>query len=327
MVGGTDTPMKIAISDRDIGGNDSQGRWSLLTFTNPSLTKGARWETQIIRQGGTAYQNLRQAIMNTRSQIGLCPGNPLQTPCEGIFPAVTKIVHLALRKNALGGTTLPETERAKMVEIITSVIQDHSLFEGEGSPNNPYRMCINMKWGRYKVQGMRKLWMWEAIAAALSSINDTDYMVIQLMVDATDLEAVENSVRQSREDDDDLDVDPGQISSSRQTSQRERASSEIRPQGPNNEAPTHLLSSNHGRRQPESAKQGRSSTRRTVSVRFDSTESHSPPSTPRGILRQSSTQTQAEGSEEISERSGSEDEDEEDKAPSRASSRASSTQT
>ena len=169
--------------------------------------------------------------------------------------------------------------------------------------------------------------MWEAIAAALSSINDTDHMVIQLMVDATDLEAVENSVRQSREDDYDLDVDPGQISSSRQTSQRERASSEIRPQGPNNEAPTHSLSSNHGRRQPESAERGRSSTRRTVSVRFDSTESHSPPSTPRGILRQSSTQTQAEGSEEISERSGSEDEDEEDKAPSRASSRASSTQT
>ena len=35
-------PDEIVISDRDIGRNPSQGRWSLLTFTNQSLTKSAR---------------------------------------------------------------------------------------------------------------------------------------------------------------------------------------------------------------------------------------------------------------------------------------------
>ena len=85
IVGDTDTPMKIIISDQNIGGNPSQGRWSLLTFTNQSLTKSARWETQTIRQGGTAYRDLRKAERKNkqrwtrgRSQVplGIHPRGP-----------------------------------------------------------------------------------------------------------------------------------------------------------------------------------------------------------------------------------------------------------
>ena len=297
--GAHDTLMNIIVSDQDIEQGTSRDTWSLLTFTNPSLTKSARWETHIMRKGGAPYQELRKTIMDTRSGIGLCPGKAVGTQRPNIFPAVTKVVHLTLRKTTFEGSVLPESDQTKMFNDIKSLIQDRSLFEGYGSPDRPYRMIINMKWGRYKVQGLKKAWMWEAIAAALSSINDPDHMIIQLMVDPTDKEAVENTVEQFEGDNEDLDEDSRPHNSSGQLSQRDSANSGPRSRGSSHNAQSSPLISSQGTGQQELSERGRSRSRRRAGVRFNSLESHSRSTTPRSILRQSSShQEEEEESEE-----------------------------
>ena len=297
--GAQDAPLNIVVSDQFVEQDPSGVKWSLLTFTNPSLTKSARWETHIIRKGGAPYRELRKAIMDTRSQIGLCPGKPLMTPCPNIFPAVTKMVHLALRKNTLEGTVLPESEQRKVFRDISALMEDRSLFEGYGFPDQPYRMIINMKWGRFKVQGLKKTWMWAAIAAALSSINDPDHMVIHLMVDPEDVRAMEKAVRQSQEHNEDRDEDSRPHSSPGQISWRESISSGSRQRDPSPGAQHGSLSSRQGTRHQDLPERGRSTIKKRVGIQFNSWESPGHSSTPRSILKQASSQhTEEEESEE-----------------------------
>ena len=298
--GAHDTPIDIIVSDQDIWEHPSRDAWSLLTFTNPSLTKSARWEASLARKGGLAYRDLRRVIMNTRSEIGLCPGKPVLTQCHDIFSPVTKVVHMALRKTTLDGNVLLGSEKYKLIKDIRSLIQDSSLFEGDGSAGRPYRMVINMKWGRFKVQGLKKIWMWDAIVSALTSIEDPDHMVIYLMVDSGDLGTVNAIVQRAREENEDLDEESGPHTSSGQISRRDSASSGPSSRGPSHNAQSKLLSSNQGAGQHDLSERGRSTTRRRAAVQFDSSGSRSQSATRRGILKTSSSQPDEEEDDEES---------------------------
>ena len=295
-----DTLLTVIVSDQDVGQGPPSDKWSLLTFTNPSLTECAKWEVQLRRKGGAPYQELRKAIMSTRSEIGLCPGKPLMTQCQNIFPNVTKLVHLTLRSDNLSGDVLPGSEKNKIVKDLRSLLQDRSLFEGYGTPGEPYRMAINMKWGKFKVQGLKKVWMREAIAAALSSINDSDYMVIHLMVDPEDVRTVENTVQQSEENIEDLGDDSQPHSSSGRSSQRDSVVVlGPRPRGSSRSTLNSTLSFHPEIGRQDLPERGRSMTGKKAVVQFDSSGSHSHSAIPKGILRQSSSYQ--EGEDELTE--------------------------
>ena len=235
--------------------------------------------------------------MDTRSQM--CPGKPLMTLCLDIFPAVTGMVHLAMKKNALERTVLPESEQHNIFKDISALMEDRSLFEGYGSPDQPYRMVINMKWGRYKVHGLKKTWMREAITAAQSSISDPDHMVIHLMADPEDRRTVGNTVQQSEENNEDLDKNSRPHSSSCQTGWRESTSSGPRSRDPSQGSQNGSLSSHHGTKRQDLSERGRSTTKKGVGVHLDSSESTHHSSTPRSIIKQSSSQhTEEEESDE-----------------------------
>ena len=290
-----DTRPKIIVSDQDLGQDPSLGEgWSLLTFTNPSLMKKGLWESNITKRGGALYQDLRKTIMNTRNHIGLIPGKPLKSECLNIFPAVTKMVHMTLRKTTLEGRVLPESDKTKMIRNITSLLKDPTSYEGNGSPNQPYKLVINLKWGRYTVQGLRKVWMWEAIYAAISSLDDPGHTTICLMVDSSDLEEVRQSAQELEENDEDSDGRSGSHHSSGRSRQRNDTGSEPRSRGSDHNVQNRSLSSQSGTEHQDQSERGRSTMRRRA-VQFDSSRSLSRSSPTRGILRHSSSLPDEEG--------------------------------
>ena len=173
-------------------GADDLGRrwevWNLLTFTANSPRTQSRWEAHLLKEAGAGYHLMRQHAMEARGWQPLVPGEPMFVSQGGIIRNTSRIAHLTLRKSA--GQRFRKADRDQLFSGITKAYKTKNLFLGSGTEEDPYRLAINLRTGKFTVQGVPKLELWDAICYPFNSRDQKKYWLLALMVDEESFDGV-----------------------------------------------------------------------------------------------------------------------------------------